>query len=95
MDIVLEVFDTFLFDRLYSAFAPASVTEYLPQLIKHNVTATISSMREVGTFAPQSDYSYIPASAYLSLTPSKYAYMSAMPRDSIYRQAISLGLITW
>ncbi|MCJ1449275.1 MAG: c-5 sterol desaturase [Stictis urceolatum] len=38
---------------------------------------------------------YKPASQYLKLEPSQYAYMSALPRDNVWRQGITLYLITW
>ncbi|TKA72268.1 Delta(7)-sterol 5(6)-desaturase, partial [Cryomyces minteri] len=95
MDVVLEVFDTFLFDRLYAAVLPASPataayrglqnTKFLPN-------ATWSSMREAGTAAA---YKYQPASQYFSFEPSDLAYMSRWPRDDMWRQALSLYLITW
>lgn len=95
MDIVLEVFDTFAFDRLYANLFPLS-----PALRAYNAidsfvppgNATWSSMKEMGT---QMAYSYQPATEYFSLEPSSYAYSSQWPRDNIFRQTISLYLITW
>lgn len=87
MDIVLEVFDTFLFDRLYAAALPGSVAEYGAQRIGH-ATPTFSSMRELPT-------SVHPAKQLWKLEPSEYAFMSTWPRDNIWRQTLSLYLITW
>lgn len=95
MDIVLEAFDTYLFDSIYAQLFPAA-----PGPIGYNAfksamgTSTLSSMREAPT-AYSNNYQYQPASQYISFSPSKYAYMSSLPRDNIWRQAISLFTITW
>lgn len=90
MDVVLEIFDTFLFDRLYAMALPASKATYLNNMLKDVVvpSPTFSSMREAPTAIHH-------ASQFLSLQPGPYAYMSALPRDSAWRQGISLYLITW
>ncbi len=95
MDIVLEVFDTFLFDRLYAAALPASSSSYVSQYVKGVATSTFSSMREMGTHTPTQKYIYEPASRIISFKPSKWAYASILPRDNLYRQAFSLFLIVW
>ncbi|KAK5162384.1 c-5 sterol desaturase [Oleoguttula sp. CCFEE 6159] len=95
MDVVLEVFDTFLFDRLYAAVHPASpaIAAYHGlQNTKFSPNATLSSAREAGTAAA---YNYQPASQYFSFEPSDLAYMSQWTRDNMWRQALSLYLITW
>ena len=91
MDLVLELFDTFLFDPIYATLLPAHTTSFAPN-------ATFSSMREVPTgtpYIPQSTWEFKPASQYLSFTPRKYAYMSQWPRDDWRRQFLTLFLITW
>ncbi len=95
MDIILEVCDTFLFDRVYAIALPASSTSYLSQYVKSAATATFSSMREMGTQTQTQKYVYEPASQYINFRPSHWAYASALPRDNLYRQALSLFLITW
>ncbi|KAL8746812.1 MAG: hypothetical protein Q9190_001217 [Brigantiaea leucoxantha] len=45
-------------------------------------------MREVPTIIQ-------PSSQFFHLEPSRFAYMSAWPRDNVWRQALSLYLITW
>ncbi|MCJ1227742.1 c-5 sterol desaturase [Toensbergia leucococca] len=87
MDIVLEVFDTFIFDRLYANFLPANLPA-ISRYVAKGATSTFSSMRELPT-------AYHPATQFLQLEPSQYAYMSAFTRDNIWRQALSLYLITW
>lgn len=105
MDIVLELLDTLVLDRLYATLLPASAassSSYF-QTIKHATAtaianATFSSRREVPTTrmgVVDWIYHYQPASQYLQLEPSEWAYMSSWPRDSIFRQAISLFFITW
>jgi hypothetical protein len=88
MDIVLQIVDTFLFDRFYATILPASSSQIARNAAKNAVTSTFSSMREVPT-------AYASASKFLTLKPSHFAYMSAWPRDFIWRQAVSLFLITW
>ncbi|PVI07611.1 hypothetical protein DM02DRAFT_512356 [Periconia macrospinosa] len=89
MDVVLEAFDTYLFDPLYATLLPAGSSVLTPN-------ATYSSLREVPTAAPYaSAWEYKPASQYVSFTPGKYAYMSQWSRDDMRRQFLSLFLITW
>ena len=87
MDIVLEVCDTFLFDRFWSNVYPARVWNDPKNSIK-DATATFSSMRELPT--PIS-----PSTQFFQLAPSRYAYMSEWGRDNTCRQFLSLYLITW
>ena len=83
MDIILEIFDTFLFDRLYAEVLPASLPSSI--VLEDGMTAVNASL----------GYIYTPSTSYFSLEPSKYAYMSSWPRDFVYRQGLSLYLITW
>ena len=87
MDIVLEVFDTFLFDRLYAAALPASTATYSKNVVK-DATTTFSSMRELPTPLARTNQLF-------HLEPSQYAYKSQWPRDNVWRQGLSLYLITW
>ena len=87
MDIILEVFDTFLFDRFWSTVYPASTLNY-PDVAVKDATTTFSSMRELPTTIPSS-------TQFFQLAPSRYAYMSEWPRDNIWRQFFTLYLITW
>lgn len=89
MDIILEVFDTFLFDRLYATLLPASEAAASYSSLKDGAASTtFSSMREMPTAVHA-------ASHYLQLAPSPWAHMSSWSRDNIYRQALTLYLITW
>ncbi|KAL1608378.1 c-5 sterol desaturase [Paraconiothyrium brasiliense] len=91
MDLVLEGFDSFLFDPIYATLLPAKTPGLSPN-------ATFSSLREVPTaasYAAQNNWQYEPASQYLSFTPGKYAYMSEWARDDWRRQLVTLFLITW
>jgi lathosterol oxidase len=93
MDVILEVLDTYAFDRLYATVLP--------------LTSSMLAMSTVGDFAGSSNatwssmahgftpYQFEPASKYFSVEPSSYAYMSRLPRDNMARQAISLFFITW
>ena len=96
MDIVLEVFDTFGFDYMYSKLLPASTPSAFAQAAKHAASSTFSSLKEGATMHPTDpSWSFDPASKLLSFEPSQWAYRSQWPRDNIYRQALSLYLITW
>jgi len=105
MDVVLEVFDTLLFDRLYANVLPLSpaVASFDPistisASLKgyHDINATYDTTNSISdaTFA-RSGWQWQPASEYFSMQPSDYAYMSKWDRDNMYRQFVSLYLITW
>ena len=83
MDIILELTDTFIADYIYAWAHPARATLYdFPETT--NATAQ--------TF---SAWTYKPATSYISVQPSEAAYMSAWPRDNLYRQLITLYFIVW
>ena len=88
MDVVLEVFDTFLFDRVYAALLPGPQSRSDLRIVPNG---TFTS-----AYGQPTAYVYRPASQLLAgkLEPSQYAYQSAWPRDSIYRQSLSLYIIT-
>ncbi|KAI8953907.1 hypothetical protein F4801DRAFT_534851 [Xylaria longipes] len=79
MDVILEVWDTYLGDYVFAHAHPArsAASDYFDV---HNTTT--------------SSWQYKPASAYIEFEPSKYAFMSVWDRDNIFRQAISLWTIT-
>ncbi|KAK0629862.1 C-5 sterol desaturase [Bombardia bombarda] len=85
MDIALEIADQFLFDYIYAWALPARAAPYdYPDQLSANATAQ--------TF---SSWQYKPATAFITLEPSQAAYSSALPRDNILRQSLSLFLIVW
>ncbi|KAL8642688.1 MAG: hypothetical protein Q9228_000656 [Teloschistes exilis] len=88
MDIVLDIFDTFLFDRLYASAFPALCVANGKDRVQVAATSTFSSMRELPT-------THHSPTQFWTLEPTKYAFMSAWPRDNIWRQTLSLYLITW
>lgn len=92
MDVVLEVFDLLIGDRLYAATLPATLTTSLSPALS---TLVEDANNTLALFGDASAFKYKPATTYLYIEPSKYAYLSAWPRDNIYRQAFSLFLITW
>jgi len=87
MDVVLEVFDTFLFDRFYAIALPASILVSSRHVVT-NTTTTFSSMLELPTAIARTNQLF-------QLEPSQYAYMSHWGRDNTWRQGISLYLICW
>jgi len=95
MDVVLQAFDTFALDRLYANVLPLTPVQQawsaVDSFVQQEPNATWSSIKESGASA----YPITPASQYFSFEPSAYAYMSRWPRDNIYRQALSLFMMTW
>jgi Delta7-sterol 5-desaturase len=94
MDIVLEIVDTFVFDRLYAGVWPALSGSGAINSIYNSQNTTIPTFGDhpAGLL---NNYKYTPASQYISVAPSKWAYMTSWPRDDPYRQLLSLYLITW
>ncbi|EEP78299.1 C-5 sterol desaturase [Uncinocarpus reesii 1704] len=88
MDVVLEVFDTFLFDYLYAYAVPVPQQASL-------VSSQIADGLNKTASAVGNGFVYRPASQYLNFEPSAYAYMSTMARDNVYRQILSMFFITW
>jgi lathosterol oxidase len=102
MDFVLEVFDTVLFDRMYAALLPtqSSFSAFDPI---STLTAGFKSFDNSTTFGDatqaadvaRSSWQFEAASEYASLQPSEYAWMSKWDRNNVWRQFISLYIITW
>lgn len=90
MDIALEIWDTFIGDRLYSALLPTSLSSSATVPGFTNVANSTLSL-----FGATQPFVYEPATQLIYLEPSKYAYMSAWPRNNIYRQFLSFFLIVW
>jgi Delta7-sterol 5-desaturase len=85
MDVVLEIADTFIADYAYAFFLPARPAPYgFPEPTAANLTDQ--------TF---SSWQYQPATKMLYLEPSQAAYMSMWSRDNLFRQFISLYMLTW
>lgn len=82
MDVVLEITDAFISDYIYAWAHPANPSAPYDYLDAANTTVT-------------SSWQYKPASSFFRIEPSQAAYMSAWNRDNIYRQTITLFLITW
>ena len=105
MDVVLEIFDTFIFDRIYanvlairssvSSFDPvstiaASLKSY--DVLNASWSGAASSIGD-GGYA-RSGWQYQPATQSLGFQPSEFAYMSRWDRDNVWRQGTSLYIIT-
>lgn len=84
MDVVLELTDTFILDYLYAWALPARAAFGFPDYPSANATGQAFST-----------WKYEPATHFFSVEPSQAAYQSAWSRDNIYRQGLSLYLITW
>lgn len=86
MDIVLEVLDTYALDHVYATAYPARPAPYDYPFPPSNETQSQQVF---------SSWTYKPATIYFSTTPGPYAYMSAWPRDNIWRQSLSLFFTVW
>lgn len=104
MDVVLEVFDTYLFDRIYANVLPIhpSISSFDPistltagLKLPDAFNSTWGAIASAATSeVVRSGWQFQPASQSFSVQPSEYAYMSRWDRDNIFRQSISLYLIT-
>lgn len=102
MDVVLEVFDTFLFDRIYANALPISpsVSTFDPVSTLAASLKSFASNESAFNFSQEaplarSAWQWEPSNSYFSLQPSEFAYMSRWDRDNIYRQFLSFYIITW
>lgn len=105
MDVVLEFFDTYFFDRAYATLAPVnnaySVFEPISTLAAglkqygFDNQSWIQGGQSVLSEAAQNGWTWTPASNFISFPPSEFAYQSRLDRDNIWRQAISLYFLTW
>jgi Delta7-sterol 5-desaturase len=89
MDVVLEFTDRLCLDRMYAALLPLSSGPL--DFLKSNGTLGYTADHVPTT----NGWHYVPASKYLSVAPTEWAYQSSWPRDDPLRQFISLYLITW
>lgn len=94
MDIVLEIWDTFVGDRLYAEVLPASLQTSAAVSASYLGFANPANS-SLSLFGAATPFVYTPATSLFSLEPSKYAYLSAWPRHNIYRQFLSFFLIFW
>lgn len=85
MDIPLECFDTYIFDYFYSALLPAQPAPY----------SWKNGLSNSSSAADASTWTYQPATKFISFEPRAAAYNSQWTRDNIYRQMMSLFIITW
>lgn len=101
MDVVLEIADTFMFDRMFASLLPIQSTSTFDPI--STLTAGFKGYENDTTFADatqsaelaRSGWQFEPASQYLSVQPSEYAWMSRWDRDNVYRQFVSLYILTW
>lgn len=81
MDVILDVLDTLVFDRLYAAVLPRHSATKIAHYFPSNSTELATLNESVNR--------------YFALSPSKWATQSILPRDHLLRQSLSLFLITW
>ncbi|KAF2773539.1 ERG3, C-5 sterol desaturase [Teratosphaeria nubilosa] len=103
MDVVLEICDTFMLDRVYanllpissavSTFDPVStIAASLKGSVDVNATYDVAHGAAQGPLA-RSAWQYEPATSLFSVHPSQYAWMSRWDRDNVWRQFLSLWVI--
>ena len=101
MDFVLEIFDSVMFDRMYANILPRnsafSALDPISTLTagKGFDNSTTFDSATAGVDVLRSTWQFEPASQYMSVQPSEYAYMSRWDRDNVWRQTISLYILTW
>lgn len=101
MDVVLEVADTYLFDRLYAAALPLQsslggfdpISTLTASLKGANATYNLPGAGLEG--ALRSSWKWGPASQFFSVQPSEYAYLSQWDRDNFWRQMVSFYALSW
>jgi lathosterol oxidase len=96
MDLVLDVFDTYLFDAVYAKLIPLSAFAASELHLSHNTSATAflpstSQWSKIVSLLPRPPITLEDAS-YTALSQS--FQLSAWPRDYMLRQVVSLSLIT-
>ncbi|KAG5288000.1 C-5 sterol desaturase [Histoplasma ohiense] len=89
MDVILEVFDTLIFDYFYAKLSPAKDASAISSSFNNSLNVTKYD------FVGAGGYVYQPTTTYFKLQPSIYAYTSSLPRDYIWRQLLTLYIITW
>ncbi|KAK9457787.1 hypothetical protein V1511DRAFT_2050 [Dipodascopsis uninucleata] len=90
MDLVLEAFDTLVFDKVYATLFP------LPNAVRALIEGSNASYEALSTVSKNMSMPYLPSEPYeTTLFPtSAYAYQSTIPRNNIIRESVSLFLLT-
>ncbi|KAH3668023.1 hypothetical protein OGAPHI_001777 [Ogataea philodendri] len=105
MDIVLEICDTFVFDRVFATLLPSSLAKYVPE-----TPQVIEKLADVINNGTQAAISYSDAAKlpnifssnkeiyginneYHFFDESAYAHLSLLGRSNLIRQSISLFII--
>lgn len=86
MDIVLELIDTVIADRVYAHLFP--INSDLNGLANEAVN-NASIHRKILSWKWQ------PATKFFNIEPTQAAYMSSLSRDDPYRQLVTLYFISW
>ncbi|KAK4570000.1 c-5 sterol desaturase [Recurvomyces mirabilis] len=106
MDVVLELADTFLFDRLWANLLPinpavanfdpiSTITAGFKSSFDYNATYNTASSASAAlagdaSLARSSAWSFQPSSEWFSVQPSEFAWMSRWDRDNVWRQMLTL-----
>jgi len=85
MDVILEIIDTFVADHVYAWLFPQGSDQ------SDGPSYLLSSHSNLSRI----DWQYEPASTLIRFEPSPAAYMSALNRDNVCRQFMTLFLLTW
>ncbi|KAK6354125.1 c-5 sterol desaturase [Orbilia blumenaviensis] len=97
MDVVLSLCDTLFLDRFYASVLPVGNISASPDVFGANTnhTAAVKISKIAPSIQGQAFDSAVQLTNLIGLLPGKYADLSVLPRDDIYRQFFSLFLITW
>ncbi|KAH3677382.1 hypothetical protein OGATHE_000856 [Ogataea polymorpha] len=105
MDIVLEICDTFVFDKVFATLLPSSLARYMPQKPKaidnlaefiNNGTQAAIAYSEAANLPQIFSFNkeiYGVNNKYHFFDESPYAHLSLLGRSNIIRQSISLFII--
>ncbi|KAG7812176.1 hypothetical protein KL921_001408 [Ogataea angusta] len=105
MDIVLEICDTFVFDKVFATLLPSSLARYMPQKPKaidnlaefiNNGTQAAIAYSEAANLPQIFSFNkeiYGVNNKYHFFDESPYAHLSLLGRSNIIRQSISLFFI--
>lgn len=85
MDIILELVDYYAADQAYASLMPIKLTAFDYIHGNNNTQATLR----------RSAWEYTPSTHLFYLEPTPAAYESIWDRDNMYRQFLTLFLVTW
>lgn len=90
MDLLLEIADTLVFDRVYATVFPNQLGDDYHPLFWANPNSNQTALYSYKSLIPSDVY----GQPYL-LDPTDYANLSRFGRDNLFRQSLSIFIFTW